>query len=60
MSEHDIYSRNVLVAALAGFAIGDLPDHSLPWVAVKLAFAIALTALLLYDLAQHVKRGPRE
>jgi hypothetical protein len=40
-------SVNVLLAAMCGFAVGNLPDHSLPWALVKLAFALAMFAVLV-------------
>lgn len=38
-------SSRVVIAAMLGFAVGDLPDHGATWALVKVAFTIAVLVL---------------
>lgn len=40
-------SWRVISAAFLGYCVGNLPDHSTPWLAVKLAFTVAAFALMV-------------
>lgn len=48
-------SARVIMAGLAGFAVGNLPDHGSVWLGIKLAFTLALVWLLVRVARQEAR-----